>query len=147
MTIRSSAARRLLTATAICALISATAAAETPKPLVPADFDPKQLVGKGPFGETPASPDDVKLTADELAKVKAGNFKVAIAMQTMDIDYSKILLAAMLDTFKKAGVQVIAQTDAAWKPEKQIGDIENLIEQHPDGILSVPTDGVATAAT
>ena len=114
--------------------------------LDPASFNPKSLVGLGPHGEKPGLEDDVSLTPAELAKVRQQKFKVAIAMQTMDIDFSKVLVAGMRSALEEAGVEVIATTDAGWKPEKQISDIENLIQLKPDAILSVPSDGVATAA-
>jgi ribose transport system substrate-binding protein len=115
--------------------------------LDPATFDPPTVVGMGPNGEQPGTEADVALTAEELQKVKDSKFKVGIAMQTMDIDFSKVLVAGMQSAFDEAGVEVIAITDAGWKPEKQIADIENLIQLKPDAILSVPSDGVATAAT
>ncbi|MBN7807841.1 MULTISPECIES: substrate-binding domain-containing protein [Agrobacterium] len=114
--------------------------------LDPAKFNPPQLVGKGPYGEEPAGPESVKLKPEELEKVRAGKFKVGISMMTMDIDFSKVLVAGMMEALKEGGVEVVGVTDASWKPEKQISDVENLIQLKPDGIISVPADGVATAA-
>lgn len=127
--------------------MSGIALAEDAAPLDPSKFDPPTVVGMGPNGEKPGTEADVALTSEELEKVKSSKFKVAIAMQTMDIDFSKVLVAGMKSAFDEAGVEVIAITDAGWKPEKQIADIENLIQLKPDAILSVPSDGVATAAT
>jgi ribose transport system substrate-binding protein len=128
-------------------LAAGSAFAQDAAALDPAKFDPPTVVGMGPNGEQPGTEADVALTAEELQKVKDSKFKVAIAMQTMDIDFSKVLVAGMQSAFDEAGVEVIAITDAGWKPEKQIADIENLIQLKPDAILSVPSDGVATAAT
>jgi len=104
-------------------------------------------VGLSPRDKAPASPDVAELTTDEIAKVKDSHFKVGIAMQTMDIDYSTILVRAMERTFDEHGVEVLAITDGAWNVTKQQTDIQNLIQMGPDGILSVPTDSVGMAST
>lgn len=104
-------------------------------------------VGLSPRDKAPASPDVAELTTEEIAKVKDSHFKVGIAMQTMDIDYSTILVRAMERTFDEHGVEVLAITDGAWNVTKQQTDIQNLIQMGPDGILSVPTDSVGMAST
>src|SRR3954451_10747366 len=43
------------------------------------------------------------------------------------------------------GIRVIAVTDANFKPEKQVSDIETVLAKKPDIIISIPTDPVATA--
>jgi ribose transport system substrate-binding protein len=43
------------------------------------------------------------------------------------------------------GIKVIAVTDAGFKPEKQVSDIETVMAQKPSIIVSIPTDPVATA--
>lgn len=140
------AAAAILSAVLLAGCSSGTAAStENTASLDPAAVEPKGLVGLGPNGEKPALPSDVKLTAEQAAKVRAGNFKVGISMQTMDIDFAKVQTTVMKKTFEENGVQVIGITDAQWKAEKQIGDLENLIQQKPNGILGVPVDDVATA--
>ena len=44
------------------------------------------------------------------------------------------------------GIRVIAVTDANFKPEKQVSDIETVLAKKPNIIISIPTDPVATAA-
>ncbi|WP_413195056.1 substrate-binding domain-containing protein [Pararobbsia alpina] len=108
---------------------------------------PAGIVGQGPNGEKAASVDAVKLTDAEAAKIKAGNFKVGISMQTMNLDWSQLQVAGITDTLKKYGVEVIGTASAEYQVDKQIADIENTIQRHPDGIISIPVDGTATAAT
>src|SRR3712207_2191407 len=43
------------------------------------------------------------------------------------------------------GIEVIATTDADFDPGKQVSDIETVLAQDPDIIVSIPTDPVATA--
>ena len=111
----------------------------------PATVQPKGIVGAGPNGEKAVTPDIVELTDAQADKVRAGAFSVGIAMQTMDIDFSAVQTSVMKKEFDQYGVKVVGITDAQWKAEKQIGDLENLIQQRPHGILGVPVDDVATA--
>ena len=110
-----------------------------------AAITPSGNVGLGKNGEDPASVDLLQLTPEEEAKVKAGNFKAAIAMQTMDIDWSRLTLQGIEDTLGSLGIEVVAVTDAKWDVQQQISDLQNLITQKPDVIISIPVDDVATA--
>lgn len=120
---------------------------QCPDSIDAAKFTPATPVGKGPRGEEPAPPSTVDLTPEQAARAKAAGFKVGIAMQTGDIDYSKILIRSMTATFEKFGVQVLQVTDGQWTVTKQQADIQNLIALKPNGIVSVPTDSVAMAST
>ncbi|WP_044042903.1 substrate-binding domain-containing protein [Caballeronia insecticola] len=121
--------------------------AQTCEKLPVASIGPAGIVGQGPNGEKAASADAVKLTDAEAAKVKAGKFKVGISMQTMNLDWSQLQVQGITDTLKKYGVEVIGTASAEYQVDKQIADIENTIQRHPDGIISIPVDGTATAAT
>jgi ribose transport system substrate-binding protein len=132
------------TALAICC---SQAFAQACTSLPAKSIGPAGIVGQGPNGEKAASADAVKLTDAEAAKVKAGKFKVGISMQTMNLDWSQLQVAGITDTLKKYGVEVIGTASAEYQVDKQIADIENTIQRHPDGIISIPVDGTATAAT
>jgi len=108
---------------------------------------PTSIIGQGPNGEKAASVDTLKLTDEEAAKVKAGKFKVGISMQTVNLDWSQLQVQGITDTLGKYGVEVIGTASAEYQVDKQIADIENTIQRHPDGIISIPVDGTATAAT
>ena len=112
-----------------------------------ATLGPTSIVGQGPHGEKAASPDDLKLTEAEGAKIKAGHFKVGISMQTVNLDWSQLQVQGITDTLNKYGVAVTGVASAEYQVDKQIADIENTIQQHPDGIISIPVDFTATAPT
>jgi ribose transport system substrate-binding protein len=112
-----------------------------------ATLGPKGILGQGPHGEKAASPDELALTADEAAKVKAGNFKVGISMQTVNLDWSQLQIQGITDTLKKYGVAITGVASAEYQVDKQIADIENTMQQHPNGIISIPVDFTATAPT
>jgi ribose transport system substrate-binding protein len=65
----------------------------------------------------------------------------------MNLDWSQLQVQGITDTLKKYGVEVIGTASAEYQVDKQIADIENTIQRHPDGIISIPVDGTATAAT
>jgi ribose transport system substrate-binding protein len=112
-----------------------------------ATLGPKTIIGQGPKGEKAASVEQLQLTAEEITKVKAGKFKVGITMQTVNLDWSQLQVQGITETLKKYGVEVIGVTSAEYQVDKQIADIENTIQRKPNGIISIPVDGIATAAT
>lgn len=112
----------------------------------PTALEPGAIVGKGPNGEPAAGPDSVALSAEDAAKVKAGNFKVGLVFQFMN-DWSRNQIAGLTATFDKYGVKIIGTTEAQFKVPKQISDLENMITLKPDGIISIPVDDVAMGPT
>jgi ribose transport system substrate-binding protein len=132
---------------AMFALCASHAFAQSCEKLNVASIGPAGIVGQGPNGEKASSVDAVKLSDADAAKVKAGKFKVGISMQTMNLDWSQLQVQGITDTLKKYGVEVIGTASAEYQVDKQIADIENTIQRHPDGIISIPVDGTATAAT
>jgi ribose transport system substrate-binding protein len=115
--------------------------------LNPADLATKGIVGHGPNGETAATLDAVQLSDADATKAKAGHYKVAIVMQTMDIDWSTNQVRGITDTLQKYGAEVIGVVDPHFKVNEQIAALENMIQRHPDAIISIPVDDTATAAT
>lgn len=132
-------------ATAACSSGASSGTSESAKKLDPAKLGPSQIIGVGPNGEKAGSIDDVTLSDSDAAKVKAGNFKVGLVMHTLNLDWSKLQIAGIKDTFKKYGVSVMGTTDSDYKVDKQVSDIENTIQRRPDGIISIPVDNTATA--
>lgn len=121
---------------------------------VPAFADPnsalaelqKNVLSKGPHGETPAPASSVSLSDEELAKIKGMKATAAIVMHYGGNDWSRAQIAGLKDQFGKMGIKVIATTDAGFKPEKQVSDIETVMAQKPNIIVSIPTDPAATAS-
>jgi ribose transport system substrate-binding protein len=110
-----------------------------------AEIQQKPL-SKGPHGEDPASAASVTLTPEELEKIKGLKAKAAIVMHYAGNDWSQAQVAGLKAQFAKMGIDVIAVTDAGFKPEKQVADIETILAQKPQIIVSIPTDPVSTAS-
>jgi ribose transport system substrate-binding protein len=102
-------------------------------------------LSKGPNGETPAAAESVTLTPEEIAKIKELKPKAAIVMHYAGNDWSVAQVAGLKEQFGKMGIEIIAVTDAGFKPEKQVADIETVLAQKPQIIVSIPTDPVSTA--
>jgi ribose transport system substrate-binding protein len=143
--------RRLLMLACAATLVATDGNAQALKGCVSgldlATLAPKSIIGQGPKGEQAASVDELQLTADEIARIRAGKFRVGITMQTVNLDWSQLQVQGITATLKKYGVEVIGVTSAEYQVDKQIADIENTIQRKPHGIISIPVDGVATAAT
>ena len=87
----------------------------------------------------------VKLGDDELAKIKGMNATAAIVMHYGGNDWSRAQIQALQTQFASMGIKVIAVTDAGFKAEKQVSDIETVLTQKPSIIIGVPVDPAATA--
>lgn len=105
-----------------------------------------EVSGTGPHGEKAARAADVVLTDEELAKIKDMKATAAIVMHYGGNDWSTAQIAGLQDQFGKMGIEVVAVTDANFKPEKQVSDLETVLAKEPDIIVSIPTDQVATEA-
>ena len=78
--------------------------------------------------------------------IEEGNFKAAIAMHYFAADWPQLQIKGITETLAKYGVEVIATTDGELKAEKQVSDIESLIQLKPDVILTIPVDNDGLAA-
>jgi ribose transport system substrate-binding protein len=106
----------------------------------------KTPLSKGPNGETPALASSVVLSPEETNKIKGLKAKAAIVMHYAGNDWALAQVAGLKEQFGKMGIEVIAVTDAGFKPEKQVADIETILAQKPQIIVSIPTDPVSTAS-
>jgi ribose transport system substrate-binding protein len=91
----------------------------------------------GPFGESPAAPADINLTADEIAQVKAMNATAAIAMHVKS-DWEKAQVDGLTQTFGELGIKIVSSTNGEGKTEKQVADIETALVQKPSVFVSIP---------
>lgn len=112
-----------------------------PLPLTPTG----QVVPGYPDGAPATSSDFFKFTPEQIEKLKAGHYKAAIAMQTMDAGWSRLQVRGITETLKTFGIDVVAVTDAKFQPGKQINDLDELIARKPDVIFSIPLDPVGQA--
>ena len=105
-----------------------------------------QVFSTGPNGEKASPASGVRSHPTNSPKVKAKHATAALVFHYGGNDWSNAQEAALKAQFAAEGIEVIAVTDAGFKPEKQVADIETVMAKKPDIIVSIPVDPVATAA-
>ena len=100
----------------------------------------------GPNGETPELAVNIKLSDEELARIRAMQAKAAIVMHYAGNDWSRAQIEGLKAQFAVMGLEVVAVSDAGFQAEQQVKDIEAALALDPQIIVSIPTDPVATAA-
>src|SRR4029450_3471214 len=91
-----------------------------------------QVLSKGPNGEDPAPASEAELTPEEGTQVKGLGAKAAIVMHYGGNDWATAQIDGLKSEFGKLGIDVVATTDANFKPDKQVSDIETVLSQKPD---------------
>ncbi|PLT34477.1 substrate-binding domain-containing protein [Bacillus sp. V5-8f] len=114
----------------------------TINPDLPGD---QEIKSKGPHGEEAVSAKTLQLTEDEIAKIKEGKYTAALVMHYAGNDWATAQINGLKATFERMGINVVAVTDAQFKAEKQVSDIETVLAKKPDIIVSIPVDPVSTA--
>ena len=99
----------------------------------------------GPHGEAPSPAKTFTLTADEEARIKAGNFTAALVWHETS-EYTSAVDRGAKDEFARLGMAVVAETDAGFDSSRQKSDVETVLAKKPSVIVSLPVDP-ATAAT
>ena len=102
-------------------------------------------IARGPFGEKVVYPEENLLTAEEIQKLKGSSYTVAISFHYAENEWTRLHEKAIRDTLNTWGIDVIAVTNASFRPELQITQLDALVMQKPDVIIAVPVDEDATA--
>jgi ribose transport system substrate-binding protein len=108
---------------------------------------PSKAVGAttGPAGEKATPTADIKLTDEEVAKIKAKKATAALVWHQSS-DFVSAVTQGAKDEFSKLGIEVVATTDAGFDAGKQKSDIETGMAKKPDAIITLPVDPVISAA-
>lgn len=99
----------------------------------------------GPNGEPPVLASDLSLTPEEIEQIKGMNAKAAIVMHYTASDWAKAQMAGQAKALDELGIEIIAVTDAGYRPEQQVSDLESVMALDPDVIISVPAEQTSTA--
>ncbi|WP_062111540.1 substrate-binding domain-containing protein [Aureimonas sp. AU40] len=104
------------------------------------------VVSDGQRGEKGVLGSSIAITPEQAAKIKAGNFTVAIAMGWLGDDWASEQLTGLKENFESMGIKVVAETNANWDDAKQISDLDSIAVLKPDLLVSIPLNGQTTAA-
>ncbi len=111
------------------------------------DLNPTEVLGAGPNGERAASPAEFSLTDEEKEQLKAGNYTAAFCYHIQSDQCNQTKVAAATELLNSVGIEVVSVTDANFKVEKQIADIETTMALEPDVLFVMPVDPDATSET
>jgi ribose transport system substrate-binding protein len=139
------------------ALVGCIAAfAETPSAaqlqvLVPDNKDqiqPINALNKGPEGHSPVGAEVLlkALTPALTEKIKAGNYTAAIAFHTTGTDWPRLQEEGIRAVLKQYNIKLLTVTDAEFKVDKQVSDIESIIQLKPDLLIGFCVDRQGDAA-
>ncbi|WP_062223585.1 substrate-binding domain-containing protein [Aureimonas sp. D3] len=103
------------------------------------------VVGEGPRGEEGVLYSDIKVSDEQLAKIKAGNFTVAIALGWLGDDWASQQLIGMKEEFARLGIKIVAETNANWEDARQISDLATVSVLKPNLVVSFPLNAQTTA--
>ncbi|PZE19877.1 substrate-binding domain-containing protein [Paenibacillus xerothermodurans] len=109
------------------------------------DLPDNPIMSVGPDSEAAVSAKTLKLTVDDIERIKNGNHTAAISLHYAGNDWSTAQVRGLTDTFSRMGIKIVAKTDANFKAEKQVADIETIMSKQPDILVSIPVDPVSTA--
>lgn len=104
------------------------------------------VVSDGQRGEKGVLASSLKITPEQIAQVKAGNFTVAISMGWLGDDWASEQLKGLKESFGKFGIKVVAETNADWDDAKQIADLDAISVLKPSLLVSIPLNGRTTAS-
>lgn len=111
----------------------ATQAAEAPS-----------LEFEGPNGETPTSPDQLELTEEEIEEVRAGEYTAAFVWHENSA-FIQAVEQGVREKFDELGIEVVASTAAEFDAAQQANNVETVLAQNPDVIVTIVVD--PTSAT
>jgi ribose transport system substrate-binding protein len=132
----------------LCLMSAACGAGRTgeahPMASVPATVVASKI-GQDPNEVSPAVAAGIDLSQAELDRIRAMHAKAGIVLHYGGNDWSNAQLAGLKAQFGRMGIEVVLVTDAGFRPEKQIADVETVLALKPDVVVAIPTDPIATA--
>lgn len=100
---------------------------------------------RGPNGERPTPNSALRLSSNEIAKVRAGRYTAALVWHDGS-DFTGAVDAGVRDEFSMLGIKVVAETSANFDAAKQKADVETVQAKRPSVLLTLPVDPVVTAS-
>jgi ribose transport system substrate-binding protein len=98
----------------------------------------------GPNGEAATPSSALTLTEAELTKLKAGKYSAALVWHTSS-DFISAVTAGAIHEFERAGIKIVATTDAGFDAARQLSDVETVMAKSPSVILALPLDPIGSA--
>lgn len=129
------------------ATTSQTETVTTQAPAVNTDlviYNDAAMLSKGPNGETAVPINTLQFSDDDIAKIKAGNFKAAIISAGSGEWYGAIERGAIAQC-ETLGIEVVFTSECNFDPAQQATDVESALALEPDILITLPVDPVSAA--
>lgn len=110
------------------------------------DLNPTKALSVSTEGVQAIAPSELSLTDEEIAKLKAGNYTAAFCYHTQSDTCNQTKLATATSLLESWGIEVISVTDANFKAETQVSDIESTMALKPSVLFVMPFDADAAAS-
>lgn len=110
------------------------------------DLNPSEALSVSIEGVKAMPPSAMVVTPEEAEKLRAGKFKVAFSYHTVSDQCNQTKLAAAREMLADWGIETASVTDAKFKAEAQMSDIESLMALDPDVLFVMPVDPDTAAA-
>lgn len=112
------------------------------------DSSPSETVvtkTEGPNGEKPVMVSSLSLSSEEEAKLKEGDYKVALVWAA-NAPFTEAVQAGVEEELDELGVEVTSSSHAEFNTSKEASDLKAALAKSPDVVISAPVDP-STAAT
>lgn len=103
------------------------------------------ITGLGPHGECASDIRHLQLTTNDVTAARANKFKVSIILHSKTEEWSKQHLSGIIGVLGDCSAAVFDVVDCDFNAERQITQLERLIKEKPDAIISIPMGNVAVA--
>ena len=110
--------------------------APEPEPEPDPEPAPEPPMTQGPGGEQAVPASEIGLDDNEIAEVQAGGYTAALLWHTSGA-FTEAVSQGARDAFAELGIEVIAETDAGFDAVQQANDVETVMAQNPDIIISL----------
>ncbi len=103
------------------------------------------IAGLGPHGERAVPSEHVSISEENAALAQRSQFKVAVVLHTTESDWSRQQIAGIVATLGRYAAAVVDVVDCQFCADKQIRELQRLVGEAPDAIISIPIGNTAVA--
>jgi ribose transport system substrate-binding protein len=103
-----------------------------------------RVIERGPSGEPVTPPEEIILTPEEILELRSRNYKVGISFHYGLTQWVRLHERAIRDTFDRYGITIASVVEARLDSAMQNVQLDGLIMQKLDAVISFPTDDQKT---
>lgn len=103
------------------------------------------IKGLGPHGESGSDLRRLQLSSADIMAAREKKFRISIILHSKAEEWSKQHLSGIIGILGDCSAAVFDVVDCEFKVERQIEQLERLIAEKPDAIISIPMGNVAVA--